>query len=44
MMLQEGDGPANGRRRASEAAARSGQAAFVEGGDKHLHRFNAIHI
>ena len=41
--LEKGHGAADSGRRASELAAGSSEAAFVEGGDEDLHRVDAIH-
>jgi hypothetical protein len=43
MRLQEGNRPADRRRRPPQPARRSGQAALVERGNEHFHRIDAVH-
>ncbi len=43
MALKEGHGAAHRGGRASELAARPGEAAFVERGDEDLHGVDAVH-
>ena len=43
MRFQESDGATDGSGRPLEQPSGAGQAAFIQGGDEHLHRIDAVH-
>jgi hypothetical protein len=43
VLLEEGNGPADGGRRPPEPTPGACKAAFIQGGDEHFHRFDTIH-
>jgi hypothetical protein len=43
MGLEEGDGAADGGRRAAKAPAGAGETALVDGRHKDFHRVDAVH-